>query len=68
MENIPEYKPLNKNHKFLKPNKYNQIPLNCVSFNNSGKHCWIDGDYKENACDCKVLKGEFCENYKKGGI
>lgn len=64
-EKIPKYKPLPKNSKFKKPNKDGQIPANCVSFNWCGKHCWhADGDYEETATDCKVLKGEYCEEYR----
>jgi len=64
MDNIPKYKRLPKGHKFLKPNAQGQVPLNCIYFNNFGKHCWIDSDYEINACDCVVLKGEFCKNFK----
>lgn len=58
------FTPLPKNSKFLKPNKKGQIPKDCIYFNFCGKHCWIDGDY-ENATDCKVLKGEYCNKLKK---
>lgn len=30
------------------------------------QHLTNKGNYDEVAKNCKVLKGEFCENYKKG--
>lgn len=62
------YKPLSKRSKFAKPNKEGQIPCNCVYFNFVGKHCFdaTKGYYDDIACDCKVLKGEFCEKFKGG--
>lgn len=65
-ENIPDYKPLSKRSKFVKPNSYGQVPKNCVHFNFCGKHCYnvALGDYEDVACDCKVLKGEYCDTFK----
>lgn len=29
------------------------------------KHCWYgQGSYDDVACDCTILKGDFCEKYK----
>lgn len=53
------FKPLNKRSKFLKSNKDGQVPCDCVYFNFAGKHCFDDI-----GCDCKVLKGEYCDKYR----
>ena len=67
-ERVPKYKPFRQNSSFIKANKQGQIPKDCVHFNFYGKHCWIleDGSYENAACDCVVLKGEFCEKFLKG--
>lgn len=66
-EKIKPYKPLPKGSKFAKANKDGQIPKDCIHFNWCGKHCWYGNNaYEDVACDCRVLKGEYCEKYKKG--
>ena len=59
------FTPLSPNSKFLKPNKNGQVAKDCLYFNFCGKHCWINGDYEKNETDCKVLKGKYCNHFKK---
>lgn len=62
------YRTNKKSCEYATPNKQGQIAKDCLLFTYMKMHCWDinKGNYDEVAKNCKVLKGEFCENYKKG--
>lgn len=65
-EKVPPFKPLSKRSKYLKPNEQGQVAANCIELCHSGRNgnCQLFKDWQDVNHPCKVVKGEYCENFK----